>query len=46
MANVEALAEGETQDQYGSWSCCEAVWENIKCKGCDGYIHIYAIKIE
>lgn len=46
MANVEALAEGETQDQYGSWSCCEAVWENVKCKGCDGYIHIYAIKIE
>lgn len=46
LANVEALAEGETQDQYGSWSCCEAVWEYNKCDGCDGRVHIYAIKIE
>ena len=45
LANVEALAQAESGDEYTGWSCCVAVWENVSCKGCDGRTHSYAQRV-
>lgn len=44
MANIEALAQGETSEEFTDRTCCEAVWENSSCSGCDGHSYSYAIR--
>ena len=45
LANIEALAQAESGDEYTGWSCCEAVWEKVSCAGCDGRTHSYAKRV-
>lgn len=45
LANVEALAQAESGDEYTGWSCCVAVWEKVSCAGCDGRTHSYAQRV-
>lgn len=42
LANVEALARSETDDEFTQKTCCVAIWENRNCSGCDGNTHTYA----
>lgn len=42
LANVEALADPETDDEFFNKTGCYAVWYDSKCPGKDGYIHTYA----
>lgn len=44
MANVEALAQGETSEEFTGKTCCIAVWDNTSCSGCDGHTYSYAIR--
>ena len=44
MANVEALAQGESSEDFTAKTCCIAVWDNTSCSGCDGYTYSYAIR--
>lgn len=44
MANVEALAQGESSEEFTSKTCCIAVWDNTSCSGCDGHTYSYAIR--
>ena len=44
LANVEALAQGETSEEFTGKTCCIAVWDNTNCSGCDGYTYSYAIR--
>ena len=43
LANVEALAGGETGDEFTDATDCVAVWENYSCRGKDGKLYSYAI---
>lgn len=46
LANVEALADDrESSDQFTQATCCEAVWSNESCSGCDGKTYSYAKRI-
>ena len=42
LANVDALARAETDDEFTQATCCVAIWENKTCHGCDGHTHTYA----
>ena len=42
LENVEALALGETDDEFYEKTGCYAVWENTTCHGKDGNSHTYA----
>lgn len=46
LANVEALAQSETSDEFIKKTCCEAVWEDVSCDGCDGQTHRNAKPVE
>ena len=39
LANVEALAQSETSDEFIKKTCCEAVCDDVRCEGCDGETH-------
>ncbi|MDE5677862.1 NVEALA domain-containing protein [Phocaeicola sp.] len=45
LANVEALADPETSDEFTQATCCEAVWENVSCRGCNGPLYSYAKRV-
>lgn len=42
LDNVEALAAGETSEEFYEKTGCEAVWDNVTCRGKDGNLHSYA----
>jgi hypothetical protein len=42
MANVNALAEGESSEDFTKATGCIAVWEDVTCNGSDGNIYSYA----
>ena len=42
FANVEALAVGETSEEFTEATCCIACWDNHNCHSCDGNIYSYA----
>jgi endonuclease I len=44
LANVEALADTETDDEFTSSTGCKAVWENVNCSGKNGVTYSYAKK--
>ena len=44
LANIEALAQGESSEDFTAKTCCIAVWDNTSCSGCDGYTYSYAIR--
>jgi len=44
LANVEALASGETDAEFTAATGCKAVWENVNCLGKDGITYSYAKK--
>lgn len=44
MANVEALANPETPDDFTKYTCCIAVVENYTCHGCNGKVYSYAMR--
>lgn len=39
LENVEALASGETDDEFYEKTGCYAVWESTTCPGKDGHTH-------
>lgn len=45
LENIEALASGETSEEFTEATCCKAVWENINCSGCNGFTYSYAQRI-
>lgn len=45
LENVEALADLETSDEFTQATCCEAVWENVSCRGCNGPLYSYAKRV-
>lgn len=42
LANVEALAEGESSEDFTQHTGCIAVWDNVNCRGDDGRLYSYA----
>jgi len=42
LENIEALAQTETAAEFTAATCCEAIWEQVNCKGCDGNTWSYA----
>lgn len=42
LANVEALARSETDEEFTQKTGCYVVWENVTCHGKDGNTHKYA----
>ena len=42
LDNVEALANGETDDEFYQATGCYAVWVNTTCHGKDGKYHSFA----
>lgn len=44
LANIEALAQGESSAEFEQRTGCIAVWENVTCRGYDGRLYSYARK--
>ena len=42
LANIEALAQGESDEDVYNSTGCYAVWVNITCRGKDGNLHSFA----
>lgn len=42
LANVEALADSETDEEFYNKTGCYAVWVDTTCHGKDGNNHSYA----
>lgn len=45
LANVEALADAETSEEFKNNTCCEAVWYESSCAACNGKRYSYAKRI-
>ena len=46
LANVEALADAESSDEFTSATDCVAVWENVTCRSTiTGKLYSYAEKV-
>ena len=46
LANVEALADdAESSENFTKYTCCEAVWFESSCDGCNGKSYSYARRV-
>ena len=45
LANVEALAQSESSEEFTNSTCCVATWDNVSCKGCNDKTYSFAYRI-